>query len=259
MKIVFVTQDDPFYIKTMFDEFLTLCGDRHDVRAVVVCKTMGKTMSKLVPQLYRFYGPIDFGRMGLRFARNKLLAATLGRVTGKPFNLEQLFASRGIDVIRTENVNGRRLYDRLSAVDFDIIVSVAAPQIFKKRLLGLPVKGCINIHTARLPQYRGMMPNFWVMHNGDKKSAITIHTMDTEIDRGYILLQREFDIDPAESLDELIKRTKRLAASHLLDALEMVENNEVRPVPPAGVEESYYTFPTREDVRRFRRAGNRLL
>ena len=104
-----------------------------------------------------------------------------------------------------------------------------------------------------------MMPNFWVMHNGDKQSEITIHTMDAEIDRGYILLQREFDIDRSESLDQLIKRTKRLAARHLLDALEMVEKDEVQPVLPPDVEESYYTFPTREDVKRFRRQGNRLL
>ena len=259
MKTVFVTQDDPFYIKTMFEEFLNLCGDRHEVEAVVVCKTMGKKMSTLVPQLYGFYGPIDFARMGFRYASNKLLAATVGKITSRAFNLEQLFAAGGIEVIRTENVNGRALYERLSALEFDIIVSVAAPQIFKKRLLRLPAKGCINIHTARLPQYRGMMPNFWVMHNGDKKSAITIHTMDADIDRGIILLQREFDIDRSESLDQLIKRTKRLAASHLLDALEMVERDEVRPVPPPDVEESYYTFPTRDDVRRFRRAGNRLL
>ena len=184
MRIVFVTQDDPFYIKTMFEEFLTQNGDRHEVKAVVVCKTMGKKMSKLVPQLYGFYGPVDFGRMGFRFASNKFLAATVGRITSKAFNLEQLFAARGVEVLRAENINSRALHDKLSAIEFDIIVSVAAPQVFKKRLLRLPDKGCINIHTARLPQYRGMMPNFWVMHNGDKQSAITIHTMDAEIDAG---------------------------------------------------------------------------
>jgi methionyl-tRNA formyltransferase len=259
MKIVFITQDDPFYIKSMFDEFFEQCGDRHDVRAVVISQTMGKKMSKLVPQLWNFYGPVDFIRMGMRFATNKVLAATLGRMTSTAFNLEQLFAAHGIRIIRSQNVNGRKLREALSEIDFDLIVSVAAPQVFKRKLLELPEKGCINIHTARLPQYRGMMPNFWARLNGEKRSAITIHTMDVDLDRGHILLQREFDLDRSESLDHLIKRTKRLAAGHLLEVLDAIERGTAEPVPPPDVEESYYSFPTKEDVRRFRRQGNRLL
>jgi len=48
----------------------------------------------------------------------------------------------------------------------DVIFSVSAPQILKKNLIKLPNWGCINVHTAKLPEYRGMVPNFWAMYHG---------------------------------------------------------------------------------------------
>jgi len=119
--------------------------------------------------------------------------------------------------------------------------------------------GCINIHTARLPQYRGMMPNFWNLYHDERTSAITIHTMDVDIDRGEILMQKEFEIDPRESLDQLIKRTKRLGAACMLECLEGIARRGFEPVDPPDVEPSYFSFPTREHVREFRRKGYRLL
>ena len=83
--------------------------------------------------------------------------------------------------------------------------------------------------------------------------------MDVDIDRGDILLQKEFEIDPRESLDQLIKRTKRLGADRMLECLSLIEEVGFKPLELPDVEPSYFSFPTREHVRRFRRKGYRLL
>lgn len=260
MRIVFVTQDDPFYIGRLFRVVLENCDGIIDPQCAVICRTMGKSPRKLARQLYEFYGPIDSARMAFRYCATKVLAASIGSVSSRwPVSLKQVFRKHGIETIPCRNVNSTSLLEQLRKMDPELIVSVAAPQVFKRPLLELPRLGCLNIHTARLPQYRGMMPNFWVMYSNEKSSAITVHTMDTEIDGGKIILQREFQIRPGESLDQLIKRTKVLGADCLLAALRRIAAHGVVGVEPPNVEPSYFSFPTKEHVKRFRQQGKRLL
>lgn len=260
MRIAVITQDDTFYIGRFFETFLDTLPEQIDLRAAVVCRTMGKSPIKLAADLLEFYGPVDFARMLARYGTGKLLAQTVGRVSRRhPHSLTQLFRSRNVEVIPTQNVNGSALRKRLVEEKLDLIVSVAAPQIFKGKLLSTARMGCINIHTARLPKYRGMMPNFWVLYHDDKRSAITIHTMDVEIDRGKMLMQHEFEIDPQESLDQLIKRTKKLGAECMVRALTSIAERGLELHEFPEIEPSYFSFPRREHVRHFRRLGRKLI
>ena len=80
-----------------------------------------------------------------------------------------------------------------------------------------------------------------------------------KIDEGEIILQKQVLINPGESLDALIKRTKRLGAHYMVEAIEMIRNGKVQYKENRPEEGSYFSFPTREDVRKFREMGHRLL
>jgi methionyl-tRNA formyltransferase len=260
MRIVFITQDDSFYIGRLFRALLEQCGDEFDIRRAVICRTMGKSTRKLAAELLDFYGPVDFVRMGARYATNRALAMLVGSWNSRwPISLSQLFLAHGVPTLHCQNVNARATVEAIGREEPDLIVSVAAPQVFKRRLLEVPRVACINIHTARLPQYRGMMPNFWVLYHGDQRSAITVHTMDKEIDKGATVLQREFDILPDESLDQLIKRTKTMGASCLLAAMRKIKQHGIVALDPPDIEPSYFSFPSREHVTQLRSTGRRLL
>ena len=144
-------------------------------------------------------------------------------------------------------------------MNLDLIISVAAPVIFEKDLIQLPKWGCINIHNAKLPKYRGMMPNFWQMYYGEKKAGMTIHKINPRIDDGKIILQKEVDIDPNESLDSLIKRTKKIGAYYMIEAINMIKSGNVKYLENDPKEASYFSFPTKDDVKEFKRRGKRIL
>jgi len=127
MRIVLISQDDPFYIKEFFEPFLAGCPEEIEIRAAVLCRTMGKSRRTLAAELWRFYGPIDFVRMGLRYTWILMRAAVARK---RPVRLPQLFEHHGIPVIETLNVNGRKLREQLETIGPDLIVSVAAPQVF---------------------------------------------------------------------------------------------------------------------------------
>jgi methionyl-tRNA formyltransferase len=147
----------------------------------------------------------------------------------------------------------------VKGMNIDLIISVAAPVIFKKDIIQLPKYGCINIHHAKLPKYRGMMPNFWQMYHDEKRVGMTIHEINPKIDDGRIILQKEVDIDQRETLNALIKRTKRIGAHLMIEAIEMIRSGNVKYLENRADEGTYFSFPKREDVREFKKRGKKLI
>jgi methionyl-tRNA formyltransferase len=157
------------------------------------------------------------------------------------------------------NVNAPEYVERIRGLAPDLLVSVAASQIFKRELLSVPRLGCVNVHTGPLPAYRGMLPVFWQMHNGERAITITIHTMTRAIDLGEILSRTEVPVTTGASLDTTIRTMKRAGARALHELLGRYRAGTVTRAPMEPSRGSYRSFPTRVDAVAFRRAGGRLL
>jgi len=261
MNLIFITQDDPFYVRCFFEEFFRIYPFPGEIKAVVIQKLMGKkSMAPLVRQMYSFYGREDFWRIGLRYVWAKNLNF-MGKLFSQTtwLNLSALCQVHGIEVLYNNDLHGPEFLNDIRERGIDLIISVAAPTIFRQELIELPPLGCINIHHAPLPRYKGMMPNFWQLYHGEKTVGITIHKMNLAIDEGEIILQKEVAVIPGESLDELIKRTKRLGAHCMAEAIEMVRSGGVQPIRNRIDQGTYFSFPTKQDVRKFRQMGHKLL
>ncbi len=259
-KIAFITQEDPFYVRIFFEEFFGHYGRLSDVAAVFVAPSMGKrTVWQLARQMYAFYGPWDFLRMGTRYAYFKI-AGRLPLWRGRRFfSIAQVCRAHEIPVDHVPDVNAPAFLKRLRDLGLDLVVSVAAPQIFRAELIKLPRLGCINIHNSKLPKYKGMLPNFWQMFNGERVIGTTIHRIDESLDGGAILLQAEKPVEPGGSLDERIRMTKREGAHLMIEAIERALAGTLRESASDATQGSYYRFPTNRDVAEFRRRGMRLL
>jgi methionyl-tRNA formyltransferase len=136
---------------------------------------------------------------------------------------------------------------------------VAAPEIFRKEILRTPRLGCINIHSGRLPVYRGMMPTFWQMLRGEPAITVTVHEMAEKLDAGSILGTVTIPIEARDSLDRVITITKQEGARLVIDVLEKLRRGQASGVPVNMSEASYFSFPKREHVREFQKRGHRLL
>ncbi|MEO1245974.1 MAG: formyltransferase family protein [Pseudomonadota bacterium] len=261
MKVLFVTQDDPFYVREFFDALADIDTSDVEIAAIAIAPPMNKkTVLDLARSMLDFYGPVDFVRMGLRYVGSKIGARLPAGVRGgRTFSVAQAAEKAGIPVRYVAELNAREFTDSIKAERIDVIVSVAAPQIFRRELIEAPAEGCINIHNATLPAYKGMLPNFWQMFDGRDSVGVTVHRINEKIDEGEILLQSETKIESGESLDSLIRRTKRSGTGYVLEVLRGLESGTLQPVVPADVTPSYFTFPKRDDVLEFRRRGYRLL
>ncbi len=248
LNLTFLTTDDPIYLPAFYDRVLSLWGDR--TAAVYV-----------VPPLYKKQTPAD---AALRYANTFGYGAAAHlavRVVGARLRRESIAASCARHHVRCEDiadVNAPEFIDRLRGEAPSVLVSVSCPQIFKRPLMEVPPLGILNIHGAILPQYRGVMPSFWMMANGEREAGVTIYFVDDKIDSGERVGQRIFPILPAETLDGFLVRSKALAADLLLEVLDGLEGGTLTRQPLDLSAGSYFSWPDADAVRRFRSTGRRI-
>lgn len=262
IKIVFVTQNDPFYVKHFFSEFLReYPKNTVTVMGVIIQNTFNqKNQLEVIKKALSFYGFYGFIKIGITGIGIKI-ASVLERFFKIQFDatIDSICALHNISVLQYKSVNSREFHDFIKDNNIDVIVSVAASEIFKSKILHLPRLGCINLHSSQLPKRRGMMPNFWTMYDCEQYAWITIHKMVEKLDDGPIILQDKFEILKEESFDHLAKRSKRFGAHLIILFMKLLEKGNVTYQPNDSSLATYHTFPTREDVKQFKRRGGRII
>ncbi len=250
LRVLFVTEDDPLYVIEFFKVFFAeFPRDTVDVIGITIVDAFHEPIWKTAKRMLNFYGLIDFIRLSFRFVRAKLLGRSIGAVAAK----------HGIDLIDAKSVNARAYIDLATKLSLDIVVSVAAPEVFKKPFLDVPKIKCINIHSGRLPVYRGMMPNFWQLLHGEPHATITIHEMAEKLDAGGIIATHEFPLQAKDSLDRVIVGTKQEGARLMMKVLVDFANDAIKATPLDMQNASYFSFPSKKDVKALRKRGHTML
>ena len=117
----------------------------------------------------------------------------------------KIFSKRNkIDFLSFQNVNLKKNTDKILSYNCDFLVSLSYDQIFKKKLLQKYKDKILNCHAGDLPKYRGRNVLNWVLINGEKYFAITIHLIDKEIDLGKLILKKKFIIKDKYNYNELL-------------------------------------------------------
>ena len=248
MRIVFLTTDDPLYLPAFFERVLAERASETALVSIVPPLYKNQTKRQALSRYYRTFGLRDTFALAARTAaakaRRRSIASTCER--------------HGVRHVSTPDVNAPEFLDELRSLGTDVIVSVSCPQIFRPPLIELPAKGCLNVHGALLPQYRGVLPSFWMLANGERQAGVSVYFVNEQIDAGELCAQRAFDVAPDETLHAFLIRSKRIAAELVLQALADIERGTVERRALDLSQGSYYSWPDRAAVARFRAAGRRM-
>lgn len=260
-RIEFVTQDDTLYILPFFVEFLRSYSDEFQITRISCCRTMGsRPRLKLLRELMLLYHPLGFATLASRVAAAKVLSLyPAGKRFGRYWSMRQLCRAYGVPFTRIGNPNEETYVRGLRDRSPDLLISVACPYILKKTVLSLPPMGCINIHHAPLPRYKGMMPTFWQLFHGEQRVGVTVHSMTEKLDEGEVLLQEDLQIEAGESLDHLIRRSKQHGAHCLARVIRDLGSQHQTVTKLRAAEGTYFTFPSPDQIREFHRKGFRAI
>jgi methionyl-tRNA formyltransferase len=94
---------------------------------------------------------------------------------------------------------------RLAELRLDYVVGVHFPYVVPPEVLALPRGGVLNLHPALLPYNRGWHTPSWAILDGTPVGA-TLHFMDSGVDTGDIVHQRELDVRPDDTANSLYAR-----------------------------------------------------
>jgi methionyl-tRNA formyltransferase len=250
LRLLFVTEDDPLYVVRFFEVFLDeYPKDEIEIVGVSIEKAFGESLGKTARRIWRFYGPFDCLRLGTRY----------GWAKAQGISIASLAARHGLALVPCASVNAPEYIERVCRLEPDVIASVAAPEIFRAGILAVPRLGCINVHSGRLPVYRGMMPTFWQLLHSEKHAVITVHEMVEELDAGAVLGTLEWPLRERDNLHRVITGTKRAGARLMIDVLRRMRAGTIRATPLDRSKQQYFGFPKPEDARAFRMLGHRML
>jgi methionyl-tRNA formyltransferase len=248
VRVVFLTTDDPLYLPGFFERVLPAIG----TQASAVC---------IVPPLYKGQSTLQAGWRYARtfgFADALRLARQVTSAKLRRRSIASVCERYGVEYREAGDVNAPEFLAELREAEPDLLVSVSCPQIFREPLIELAPRGCLNIHGALLPQYRGVMPSFWMLANGEARAGVSIYFVNEAIDAGELCAQRAFDIGPDDTLDTFLRRSKAIAADLLVGVLPQIEEGTAMRTPLDLDAGSYYSWPDRQAVTRFRERGRRL-
>ena len=169
------------------------------------------------------------------------------RAVAPPVKLAAL--AEEIPVLQPERAVDPPLAEALRTLAPDIGVVVAYGHILKPELLAIPRHGMVNVHPSLLPELRGAAPIPWTIINGLEQSGVSIIQMEAGMDSGPILRQIAEPLPPDVTGGELATHFAELGAEALVEALALLEQGTVQPLPQDAARATFAPKLTRANTR----------
>ena len=246
MRIILFTQEDPFYLVESTEDLIQKIskqGKHTLVQAIITPPSpfgRKETFKQKAMKTYRIFGLKFFLYYSLKLIIHKI-------VLGK--SVERVLKKNSIPVISiTDTINSKKNVSLIQSLNADLILIIAGNQIIRKRVLDSTKYGVFNVHSSLLPNYKGLMPTFWVLRNDEPKTGVTLYQLTEGIDDGPIIANKEYNITSETTQSKLIKDLKILANDLVIESIDLLEDPKNYKESKDG---SYFKFPTKEDVKAF--------
>lgn len=156
-------------------------------------------------------------------------------------SLVKVARETGLSVIVGKKVRDPELIRTIKKIKPEIIFCIGGMQIIPKDVLAIPRLGCINIHPALLPKYRGRFSTAHALFNGEQYTGATLHFMDEGIDSGPIILQKKVRIEEWDTGKTLYDKVLTDAGSELFAKfLDLWLSGKEIPSHPQNEREATY-------------------
>ncbi len=258
LKVVVMTQNDRFFIPKNIIKASAVCNIAEIV--TVDCKSALENKLNDYLKWFGFWQCAIMGfQTGIRIIQ-QLADKVLGyRLCGGECSVLDAAKKLGVKHTVITDSNDAEFVRKMRELSPDLIISYSAPQIIKDELLAVPKYGIINVHGSLLPDYRGTLPSFWYLFNEEKVGGATVHYMSKKIDDGAIIKQDKVDISDCNTMFSLMKKTKLLGGELMVKAIGDIANGTVETRPNVSSEGRYFTWPTLEQAKEFKKKGKRLI
>tara|TARA_B100000427_G_C15510706_1_gene596052 strand:+ start:1263 stop:2030 length:768 start_codon:yes stop_codon:yes gene_type:complete len=254
MKIIVITQNEPFYLTDNLKYLINILPKNSQIVGAVVSKPSpfgrkGESFLQKTLKTFHIFGLKFFTHYSLMYIKNYF---------DQSKKIENVLNKYDIDkIVLNKSINHKDSIEKIKSYKPDILISILGNEIFKKPIINLAPYGCLNLHSALLPKYRGLMPTFWVLKNNEEFTGVSVFFVDEGIDSGPIIVQKKIKINDL-SQKELIILTKKIGMEAIAEAVDKISKNKVNLIDNNDSEKTYFSFPKKSDVKEFYNSGKRF-
>jgi methionyl-tRNA formyltransferase len=143
---------------------------------------------------------------------------------GKSNTLVALAEAHGIPIRQPQKMRALDVIEDYKRFKADLNVMAFVTDIVPEAILSFPSLGTIQYHPSLLPRHRGASAINWAVINGESKTGLSIFWPDEGLDTGPILLQKEVDIGPDETMGEVyFNKLFPLGVQSVLESVSLVK------------------------------------
>jgi len=175
------------------------------------------------------HGQQAFGRAVLERllerGENIIAVCTAPDKEGRPLDpLKELAVEKGLPVYQPASWKTPEALELMQSLDADVCIMAYVLLFVPQPVLDAPRLGSFQYHPSLLPMHRGPSSINWPIAMGKSRTGLTIFWPDEGLDEGPILLQKECEIGPNESLgDVYFKKLFPMGVDAMIESLDLVK------------------------------------
>lgn len=143
-----------------------------------------------------------------------------------PLKIKEVALEFALDVYQPEKFDEQTI-SCIKSLNPELIVVVAYGRILPKKILDIPSKGCVNLHSSYLPDLRGAGTVPWSIIRGYKYTGVTTMYISEEVDAGDIIEQKKIEISREDTSATLSEKLAEEGAKLLIDTLNKIKKGKV--------------------------------
>jgi methionyl-tRNA formyltransferase len=155
----------------------------------------------------------------------------------------------GLAVHQPASFKGPETCAELAAYSPDLVVMAFVTMIVPSTFLDAPALGTIQYHPSLLPKHRGPSSINWPIIQGETKTGLTIFWPDDGLDTGPVLLQKEVEIDPDDTLGSVyFDKLFPLGVAAMMEAVDLVRSGDAPRIEQDETGATYESWCRADDV-----------
>ncbi|MGO1585211.1 formyltransferase family protein [Mesonia sp.] len=172
---------------------------------------------------------------------------------------DQNFSSFPIE--KCANINSKEFIQEMEDFNPDLFISIRFGKIFKDEISQVPTKGLLNLHSAILPDYRGIMGTLHAIKQEKDTIGCTLHTIpNSGIDTGEIIEIAKLEINRSKSLFGHIVQLYPLGTDLIIKSLKKMERDGSLETQEQNLQQgNYFTVPTENDFDQIKHLGMEII
>ncbi len=169
---------------------------------------------------------------------------------GRPVDpLKAAAQAHAVPVLQFRRMRNQDAIDAFRALNADLCVMAFVTDIVPDEILEAPAQGTIQYHPSLLPLHRGPSSINWPIIQGETKTGLTIFWPDKGLDTGPILLQKETEIGPDDTLGSVyFGRLFPMGVDAMVEAVNLVKSGSAPRIEQNHADATYEGWCRPADV-----------